>query len=103
MSECPSIVLFDPQVRRTEFVAQFQEACRSQSEVIHHLGEVALRTLSIEAADECDPLVASEMFVADLLGGIIRCAAEPELYVGSVIVKPIEFVVQAVVLAVRAL
>src|SRR6266404_9740524 len=89
-------------MRRPELVTQFAELLWLYFKVIQYFLQVTFWILTVESPDYRVPLFAGQVFIPDLLRGVIRCPTKSELDMRGVVVKIIDLVVNAVVLAVGA-
>src|SRR5437764_1318292 len=103
MTQPPALRRPLPQMRRSKLIAQAREPIAIELEILEDLVAVARRKLAVEAAHERHRLVAREVLVPRFLRRVIRGAPEAELDERRVVVKPVDLVVEAVVLAVGAL
>ena len=82
MSQPPLSFFPHPKMRRAELIAELRESLRSYFQVIHDLMEVFFREFPVEAVDQGHAFLPREMSVPDLLGGVVRRAADSKLDVG---------------------
>lgn len=101
MPELPFSILFAPEVRRAELIAQCQESFRCHPDIVHYLMKAILRKFTVKLANKPYTVFSGQMPIPNLLGRIIGRAANPKLNEGGVVVKPIDLIVETVVLAVR--
>ena len=102
MPELPFSIFFAPEVRRAELIAQCQESLRCHPDIVHHLTKVLLRKFAVKSANKPHAFFSSQMPIPNLLGRIIGRPTNPKLNEGCVVVKPIDLIIQTVVLAVRS-